>query len=176
VTLPSIAPGSDLEKEVVRGYLSGLTLAQVSEVLGFSQGVLLRVLIRNRVPRRHRGYPAFCDDGLNYHQRAYRKLREDPDRRKADTDVRYFRAVRQKYGLSKEKYEELLVLQGGRCAICDEVPPKRLRVDHCHRTGKVRGLLCDLCNSGIGKLRDDPERLTRAVEYLQTNPADQLDD
>lgn len=71
------------------------------------------------------------------------------------------------YGITLEQYNKMVVSQNGLCAICDKPPvDERLVVDHCHNTGKVRGLLCRLCNSGIGKLGDDVERLKRAVAYL----------
>lgn len=58
--------------------------------------------------------------------------------------------------------------QKGRCAICEtEITAyKTANVDHCHTTGKVRGLLCFLCNSGLGKFKDDKGRLQKAIEYL----------
>lgn len=68
------------------------------------------------------------------------------------------------YGLSYEDYEHLLRIQEGKCALCKKV--KILHVDHCHKTGKVRGLLCGGCNSGIGFLQEDKEILKRALEYL----------
>lgn len=76
-----------------------------------------------------------------------------------------------KYGISLEKYEELLVAQNHKCAICGkdevEVPKKRLCVDHCHTTGKVRGLLCHYCNIAIGHMFDSTENLNKAVQYLE---------
>jgi hypothetical protein len=59
-----------------------------------------------------------------------------------------------------------------RCAICLGFM-KRANVDHCHETGKRRGLLCSGCNTAIGKLKDDPEVLRRAADYIesyQNNP------
>ncbi len=57
--------------------------------------------------------------------------------------------------------------QKGLCAICREVPEKkRLAVDHCHKTGKIRGLLCNLCNMSIGCLRDCPKKARSAARYL----------
>lgn len=58
------------------------------------------------------------------------------------------------------------VTQSGKCLICNEIP-KRLVVDHCHTSGKVRGLLCDHCNTGLGRFKDSPELLMAAIRYLK---------
>lgn len=76
-----------------------------------------------------------------------------------------------KYGLTLEEYEALLALQDGKCAICGSSDPSRsgwasMPVDHDHETGQVRGLLCDDCNNGIGRFKDDPELLRKAIVYL----------
>lgn len=72
------------------------------------------------------------------------------------------------YGVTLDQYNALLEAQGGVCAICQSECPtgRNLAVDHCHTTNKVRGLLCGHCNQGIGKFRDDPNRLLAAIEYL----------
>jgi hypothetical protein len=74
--------------------------------------------------------------------------------------------LKRRYGMTPEQYDDLLRRQGGACAICREVTTARLQVDHNHATGAVRGLLCTLCNTAIGKLRERPELFARAVEYL----------
>ncbi len=56
--------------------------------------------------------------------------------------------------------------QGGACAICRRRPARRLCIDHCHATRKVRGLLCDNCNIALGLLDDDPDRLRAALAYV----------
>jgi len=76
--------------------------------------------------------------------------------------------LRANYGLQPETFREMLRLQEGRCAICanefaEDLTP---HVDHCHETGVVRGLLCSPCNSGIGFLGDDPQRLIAASAYV----------
>lgn len=61
----------------------------------------------------------------------------------------------------------MLESQGGNCKICRNKPTRRrLDVDHCHDTGKIRGLLCENCNKGLGIFKDDPELFDRAKKYL----------
>jgi len=75
------------------------------------------------------------------------------------------------YGLTTENYEQLYLKLNGKCAICGKPEQRKssshLCVDHCHKTGKIRGLLCHKCNSGIGKLNDDVELLKKAISYLE---------
>jgi hypothetical protein len=75
------------------------------------------------------------------------------------------RHMKRHYDIDLEEYERLYEQQEGRCKICKE-PKNRLGVDHCHETGKVRGLLCRKCNAGIGMLNDDPNLVRAALEYL----------
>ena len=78
-----------------------------------------------------------------------------------------------RYGIKKEDYDKLFANQNGCCAICGTANPsakskkhKYFSVDHCHQTGKVRGLLCATCNSAIGLLGDCPNTIANAVLYL----------
>lgn len=70
--------------------------------------------------------------------------------------------------MSAEEYNTRLQAQGGVCAICKEkcVHGRLLAVDHDHKTAHNRGLLCFNCNTGLGKFRDSPAILQRAMEYL----------
>lgn len=78
--------------------------------------------------------------------------------------------LKRKYGLTPECFDAMLLKQGGNCRICGSSKPGRghaaFFVDHDHKTGRVRGLLCHLCNNGLGNFRDDPGHLRRAIEYL----------
>lgn len=84
--------------------------------------------------------------------------------------------IKREYGISWEEYIKLYETQQGNCALCfDPISPFKsldtkypvAHVDHCHKTGKIRGLLCGLCNKGIGHLRDDPQLCRLAAEYLE---------
>jgi Recombination endonuclease VII len=94
--------------------------------------------------------------------------------RKATPHLEQARHLRQTFGLSVKQYEAMLNEQDGKCAIC-RCPErikrngrlKALAVDHCHGTGAIRGLLCSDCNTGIGKLKDDPAVLRKAADYLE---------
>ena len=85
------------------------------------------------------------------------------------------RHLHKKYGLTQSRYDQILKSQNGVCAICRGQPNgrfKRLQVDHCHSTGTVRGLLCWKCNVVLGKVSDDPEILTRMIDYLSKSLKD----
>lgn len=73
-----------------------------------------------------------------------------------------------RYGITLPQYDEMLAAQAGVCKICafPHSEAKKLHVDHCHDTGKIRGLLCTTCNTAIGKLRHSPEILRSAIRYL----------
>lgn len=77
------------------------------------------------------------------------------------------------YGLTVAQYRTMEAAQGGVCAICKKPEqytrngkPRRLTVDHCHATGKIRGLLCGGCNAALGMMKDNAENLKRGAEYL----------
>lgn len=76
--------------------------------------------------------------------------------------------LQRRYGISAERVEELIREQGGVCAICLTGKPEH--VDHDHRTGRVRGILCFNCNGGLGQMRDRVDVLLAAVDYLGEKP------
>lgn len=79
--------------------------------------------------------------------------------------------------MSPEAFQEQLERQGNACAICRTTDPKRKgskspwHIDHCHVTGRIRGVLCALCNLGLGQFRDSPDLLEAAAVYLRDPPA-----
>ena len=73
-----------------------------------------------------------------------------------------------RYGISIDEFESLWNRQNGVCAICGiSLKEIKYRIDHDHNTGKVRGLLCISCNTGVGLFKDSPVILTGAVRYLE---------
>jgi len=81
--------------------------------------------------------------------------------------------LKTRYGLSIEDFEKLKKFQNNCCAICGDIPniekpsqANKLHVDHCHITGKIRGLLCHLCNRGIGLFRERKDLLQKGIDYL----------
>jgi len=73
-----------------------------------------------------------------------------------------------RYGISLEDYQQMYVAQEGRCAVCaGAVSGERMCVDHNHVTGKVRALLCRMCNKSLGGFGDSVERLQAAIDYLK---------
>lgn len=84
--------------------------------------------------------------------------------------------IKYRHGITIQQYKEMEAAQGGKCAIC-RLPDKNnnLSVDHCHKTGRIRGLLCGNCNRMIGLGEDEPTRLESAAQYLRwhvTNPSE----
>ena len=94
-------------------------------------------------------------------------------RKRRTTAERRRRQLRSKYGLMLADYERLYLRQGGRCAICgsreSHGKTEQFTVDHDHKTGKVRALLCNKCNPALGLMDDDPERLEKAAQYIRTH-------
>ena len=88
--------------------------------------------------------------------------------------------LRHKYGITLEEYSVLLNNQNGKCATCGSTDPAGRKsgrggsanvfvVDHCHKTGKVRGILCHRCNRAMGVIGDNISTLQAMIEYLSTN-------
>ena len=115
------------------------------------------------------------NSGITHHQ-AYRdvalsRVKDKNEERKQKSRARrgHYRIKSrvQKYGMSLEEYDKILSDQGGKCACCGSKRDDDLNIDHCHRTGRVRGLLCRDCNLGLGYFRDSVSVMERAIKYLE---------
>ncbi len=108
----------------------------------------------------HKAYYAKHRKTLRAKQNAYRKdyYRDHPEK-----SVQY--QFKKKYGLTLTQHTAMVKRQGGKCAICHKV--KKLNVDHCHRTGRIRGLLCTSCNTALGAFGDSIRTVKVALGYLK---------
>lgn len=112
------------------------------------------------------------------HREQDRKYARDSKRRCRERDPykewTYMRRyhLKRSFGLTASQFEEMLAKQRGKCAVCrcphKEENKKRLQVDHCHKTKKIRGLLCYNCNNLLGKAKDDIKILRKLIEYLES--------
>lgn len=98
---------------------------------------------------------------VNLEKKAERQRRREREFRE-EHGISYWRLRR--YGITPAQYHKMMRDQEGLCASCKEVPPDN--IDHDHKTGKVRGLLCHHCNLGLAHFKDRPELLRRAIGYL----------
>lgn len=76
---------------------------------------------------------------------------------------------KRKYGITADARDAMLVAQDNRCGACRSSDPKSVmgwHLDHCHKTGEVRGLLCQPCNHALGNVEDSVERLSSLIDYL----------
>lgn len=107
------------------------------------------------------------DQQAEYRKKYYQNNRES-------ALLRRRRREAAKYGLTIEQYNLLIAEAHGNCNLCGTTEPggphNKFNVDHSHTTGTIRGVLCQACNTGIGKLGDTYESLVRAAEYLRNPP------
>lgn len=100
---------------------------------------------------------------LNKNSKEYYKQNKH---KMTERNKKYTRST--KYGISQEQYDDMLDKQGHKCNICKEAldMDRATHVDHCHKTGRVRGILCRTCNLGLGHFKDRAELLLSAWEHL----------
>lgn len=121
------------------------------------------------------GLRAYCKECSSLKRIEYRKSSPKDNNRNKAYNKKYALRLRarklQRYwpGLTwreaLERWDEFFVSQAGQCAMCPKT--LNLHVDHDHKTGKVRGLLCNTCNRGLGMLNDDANLLSKGIIYLK---------
>lgn len=125
---------------------------------------------RKRVRDRAAGLCDKCCKPLTPHHRKTKRLCKNCVSPRPIKGMRFCR-----YGITDDDYLRMVASQGGVCVICKQPETggrtKRLSVDHCHASKKVRGLLCGSCNRGLGSFRDDPSRLRAAAAYIENTAA-----
>lgn len=137
------------------------------------QRAAYRAANREKINARNAAYRAANPEKIKAKQTAWRAANaEKINARKAayaaaNPEKRRAERRTSNYGLSPGAYQLLLLMQRNACAICKEIFSKTPAVDHCHKTGEVRGLLCAPCNTALGGFRDSIVFLKSAEEYLQ---------
>lgn len=99
----------------------------------------------------------------------FRKRRADPIRRAHDARLSKRSHLKRRYGVTLEAYEEFVKFCGNKCAICESQPSikrKVLDLDHDHKLGHIRGLLCQRCNKVLGMVGENIELLQELIQYL----------
>jgi hypothetical protein len=124
---------------------------------------------RKRKVEANRRYRAANREKVN--ERRRRRNATDPEYRRKDLARR--RKVRRRdglmtYGMTVADYNARLAIQIGVCAICKKKSDRTLGVDHCHKCGKIRGLLCFNCNSGLGCFYDSGSLMSAADAYVMS--------
>jgi hypothetical protein len=110
-----------------------------------------------------------CNFSYWYKNNKRRKLDTDKMWRDKNPNKVHGIKLRQYYKIEFEDYDRLNKEQGGICKICNQTcsSGRKLSVDHCHKTGKIRGLLCTRCNKGLGSFKDNINLLNSAIIYLE---------
>jgi Recombination endonuclease VII len=130
---------------------------------------------RPYVKGHHRRGKRLYDDGLTKEQRYYqrnreRKLAEAKERNEQNPDTNRGYRFKAKYGMSLKDFDRMYNEQAGCCAACEDPIPRRgvgVNVDHCHETGRVRGLLCRSCNAALGMLEENVDRIEALKRYAE---------
>lgn len=124
--------------------------------------------------KRASGITSYCRSCNKRDVADWRKKNRDASRLWAkrwyadNPEKRFYYNTTKTTGVTLEQFKEMQSAQNNLCAICKKAPSgKRLHIDHCHKTGKIRGLLCYKCNVGIGYFNDSEEMLTAAIKYLR---------
>lgn len=112
---------------------------------------------------------------LDYYYRNRDKVREKQNKKNSTPEAKAAARAYQlmkKFGITVDRYNEMLAEQNGVCAICAGNPRgqwNRFHVDHDHNDGKIRGLLCQDCNTALGLLKDNPNLMEKAASYVRLN-------
>jgi len=135
------------KEEIIQAYQNGASTYEIGKQIGKGHQMVCYYLENWGIPRRKRG-PKVKGRGAKHRH--------------------WIIDIRKRYGITEAQYNLMLQAQNYVCAICEKPcsARKRLGVDHCHKTRKVRGLLCVKCNNAVGLFNDDPNIARKAAEYL----------
>jgi len=96
----------------------------------------------------------------------YKKYNKTEKRKNWIREYNKYSKMKKNYDLSKETYDKMITEQENKCYIC-KIQLNRANIDHCHKTGKVRAILCTGCNHGLGNFKENTDLLKKAILYIQ---------
>lgn len=146
--------------KIIENYSAGMSTTKVSKLLNFPERKVSDFLKKE----------GFLSGGVRVHFHCSLCLNtlDIPNSRSICKKCISIRETTYKINVTIEQYFNLNNKQGGLCRICNkDNGSKRLAVDHCHQTGRVRGLLCGKCNSGLGFFKDNIEIISKAINYIE---------
>jgi DNA repair exonuclease SbcCD ATPase subunit len=168
---------AESHKEHLKEYKKAYRLANLEKIKKHSKKY--RNANKDKIKETNRIYHAENKDERNKQMTKYRIANRDKlneiakSKRTPEKNKKY--AIKSTYGLTLEQYNSMLNQTGGKCPICDvefkrkgDGGGKHPCVDHCHKTGKVRGIICSKCNAGIGNLNDNIQRIRKAADWLES--------
>lgn len=129
--------------------------------------------VRKRNKKARESFNARHREYRKIHRERYRLYLEKWNRSKRGKELKKIWHLK-RYGVTLEQWNSMWAKQKGKCPICETTKPKKVRgrkngwhLDHDHKTGRFRGILCLMCNIGIGYFNDDPKKLKKAISYLR---------
>jgi hypothetical protein len=178
-------PNDQQIQNIASAYQAGNTIRDLAKRHALSSSTILKVLKESGVPRRPAGRRVLhvkerrctlCGELKpieRFTKNSLRAIGYDYTCRACDRKKAKQKNIVRNFGITLQMFRKLEAEQGGGCAICGRKETRRRRgkavrlsVDHDHKTGQIRGLLCTTCNTALGLMNDDTKRLRRAAEYL----------
>lgn len=149
--------GKEIPPEAIVLFKEGKNPSQIAHLLGVGARRVKKFLIENDcfVDKRN-DFCEICKNKNENHKSIRFCIDCAPDKK--------FMNLCAKYGVSKPIWDSMIKKQNNLCVLCPRAPQF---VDHCHKTGKVRGLLCPMCNAALGRIEEDNTWAERALEYLK---------
>lgn len=147
-------------KDKIKGYMTAWRLANKEHIKEHAKNYY-----ENNKEARAENFRKWYFDNHKYAVERNKKWADENPERIKKYDLT---KTLKRYGLTIERYNQLLETQKEKCAICLGISKigRKLNIDHNHKTGEVRGLLCDKCNFALGHFKDNKEYLLRAIDYL----------
>lgn len=112
-------------------------------------------------------HPEWAQEMNTKHHKVYNWREKYPEKAKELGKRQAFKRKLKQYGLSPDEFQAMIDKQEGKCAVCGNIPPDGLVIDHNHTTHKVRELLCNVHNVAVGMIQENPDIARKIISYLE---------